>query len=180
AFRFDGVVLDSGGGGTASLDYAVYVSLWDPTAGPLLSANFGAGLGFLEDSDPQPTNAPVVFGITPDFGPKAGGTSITATGLNCAKSGAGPSVTLDVGGSRATGVNVASNTLLTANVPAGAKGPQDVTVASSFGSSLSSGGFIYTPAITTTPNAVQGGTVTIRNYGEGGNVFNNYVSGVTT
>jgi hypothetical protein len=173
-------VLDDGGGGTASVNYAAAVSLGGRTGGQFTSANFKAGLGILETSDPQPSNLPVVFGITPDFGPKAGGTAVTITGLNFDKFGAGPSVTVDVGGSSATGVNVASNTLITATVPAGAKGPQDLTVSSSFGSSFSPGAFIYTPAITTTPNSVQGGTVTIRNYGEVGNVFNTYISNVTT
>jgi hypothetical protein len=180
SFTLVDFALDTGGGGTASLNYAAYVAIGAGTGGQFASANFNAGFGLLESSNPQPTNSPVVFGITPDFGPKAGGTSVTITGLNFDKFGAGPSVTVDVGGSRATSVNVASNTLLTANVPAGAKGPQDVTVVSNFGSSLSAGGFIYTPAITSTPNAVQGGTVTIRNYGEVGNVFNTYISDVTT
>ena len=180
SFQLVDFVLDDGGGGTASASYAAAVSLGGRTGGQFTSANFKAGLGILETSDPQPTNAPVVFGITPDFGPKAGGTAITITGLNFDKFGAGPSVTVDVGGSSASGINVVSNTLITANAPAGAKGPQDLTVSSTHGTSFSPGAFIYTPAITTTPNSVQGGTVTIRNYGEVGNVFNTYVSDVTT
>jgi hypothetical protein len=180
SFQLDDFTVDVGGGGTASLNYAAYVAIGAGTGGQFASPNFSAGFGLLESSDPHPTNAPVVFGITPDFGPKAGGTLVTITGLNFDKFGSSASLTVDVGGSRATLVNYGSNTLITANVPAGAKGPQDVTVATSYGSHLTAGGYVYTPAITTTANATQGGSVTIRNYGEVGNVFNTYISNVTT
>ena len=173
-------VLDSGGGGASSPDYAAHVSLGDVSGGQLDSDRFNSGLGILETSDPEPTNSPVFFGITPDFGPKAGGTVVTVSGVNFDKFGTGPTVTLDVGGLLATGVTVLTDTQLQATVPAGAKGPASVTVTSALGSDSVADAYTYTPAVRTTPQATQGGSIQLRNYGPQGDLFNTYVSTVPT
>jgi hypothetical protein len=179
SFQLADYILDSGGGGTASSNFAAWVAFGTPSSAQLNSPRFAAGIGNLETSNPQPTNGPVVFGITEPFGPKAGGNQITVSGLNFDKFGTGPSVTVNVGGNAATGVNVSSNTQLTAFVPAGSKGPQDLTVTSVFGAHTVDDGYVYTPAITATPNSVQGGTLQLKNYGTVGHVFNTYVSTTT-
>jgi hypothetical protein len=180
SFKLTDYVLDAGGGGSASSNFAAWMSIGSPSKGQLTSPRFAAGIGILETSDPQPTNGPVIFGITQPFGPKAGGNLVSISGLNFDKFGNGPTVTVDIGGNAATGVNVSSNTQLTATAPAGAKGPQDLTVTSSFGSNTAVGGYVYTPAVTATPFSVQGGTVELKNYGTVGQVFNTYISTATT
>ncbi|HTE06701.1 MAG TPA: IPT/TIG domain-containing protein [Planctomycetota bacterium] len=179
-FQLVDFVFDSGGGGSASLGYAAHASLGASSGGKFGSAHKQAGLGILETSDPQPTNEPVVFALTPAFGPKAGGSVVTISGLNFDKFGVGPSVTVDIGGNAATSVNVISNTLLTAVVPAGISGPKAVTVSSSFGSNVQADGYVYTPAITTTANSAIGETFVMRNYGTPGHVYRTYVSTVPT
>lgn len=179
-FQLVDFIFDSGGGGSASLNFAGHSSLGATSGGQFESPRFKSGLGILETSDPQPTNEPVVFAVTPAFGPKAGGSVVTISGLNFDKFGVGPSVTVDIGGNPATGVSVISNTQLTATVPAGTSGPKPVTVTSSFGGNTQVDGYIYTPAVTTTANSAIGETFVMRNYGEVGNSFNTYVSTLQT
>ena len=101
-FKLTDYVLDSGGGGTASANFAAWMSIVSPSKGAMTSPRFAAGIGILETSDPQPTNGPVIFGITQPFGPKAGGNLVSISGLNFDRFGSGPSVTLDIGGNAAT------------------------------------------------------------------------------
>jgi len=162
-FQLVDFVFDSGGGGSASLGYAAHASLGASSGGKFGSAHKQAG-----------------FALTPAFGPKAGGSVVTISGLNFDKFGVGPSVTVDIGGNAATSVNVISNTLLTAVVPAGISGPKAVTVSSSFGSNVQADGYVYTPAITTTANSAIGETFVMRNYGTPGHVYRTYVSTVPT
>jgi len=169
-------VFDCAGGGTASVGFSAQVTIGGDTGGTSSSTNYRAGLGILETTDPKPALAPVFFAATPDFGPRAGGTPVTISGLNFDKLGVGPSLTVNVGGSLATGVNVLSSTRLTATVPAGTgvnggAGPQPVTVATSLGSSTDADGFTYTPAIRITPITKQKAQVVFRNYGPPGQPF---------
>ena len=70
-----------------------------------------------------PPLAPVVAAVNPNFGPLAGGTSVTVTG-NYFQAGA----TISIGGAAATSVVVVNATTITARTPAHAAGPTDVTV----------------------------------------------------
>jgi hypothetical protein len=179
-FQLVDFTFDAGGGGSSSLGFAAHASLGATSGGEFGSPRYKSGLGLLETSDPQPTNEPVVFAVTPAFGPKAGGSVVTISGLNFDKFGVGPSVTVDIGGNAAGSVTVLSNTQLTAVVPAGISGPSTVTVTSALGSNSSAGAWVYTPAVITTPNSAIGQTFVMQNYGEVGNVFRTYVSTTQT
>ncbi|HKD99468.1 MAG TPA: IPT/TIG domain-containing protein [Planctomycetota bacterium] len=134
AYRLDDFAFAGGGGGAASAGFAGFVAL-EPLAGAeVTSPSYRATFGFLGCWDPQPTNAPVLFGAVPDCGPLAGGTPLTLSGLNFDKLGSGPTVTVSIGGNVASGVSVASDTLLTCASPSGTVGEKDVTVANVFGS----------------------------------------------
>lgn len=180
AYELVDFALDAGGGGTASANFAAWISLGASSEGELSSPSFAAGLGILQTCDPQPTNAPVIFGLTPAFGPKAGGNAFTISGLNFDKFGTGPTLTVDIGGNAATGVSVVSSTELGATAPAGAKGPQDVTVTTALGADTAAGAYVYTPAVTATPFSSPAGTIELVNYGALGHVFHSYVSPFTT
>lgn len=81
-----------------------------------------------------------VASITPDRGPKEGGTPATITG-----EGFAPGVEVTIGGSAATNVVVVSSTQITAVTPPGSVGPADVVVRDP-GSGVSgtlAGGFAY-------------------------------------
>ncbi|MHB8264060.1 MAG: PKD domain-containing protein [Acidimicrobiales bacterium] len=69
-----------------------------------------------------PAVGPVASGISPDFGPMAGGTAVTITG-----SGFAPGATVNFGSGSASGVNVSSPSEITAVSPAGI-GTVDVRV----------------------------------------------------
>ncbi|WP_336691434.1 IPTL-CTERM sorting domain-containing protein [Delftia acidovorans] len=90
--------------------------------------------------------APTVTSISPNFGPQAGGTSVTITGTNL--SGA---TAVTFGGTPATGYTVDSATQITATSPAGT-GPVDVRVTTAGGTSAISGvdqfSYLATPTIT--------------------------------
>jgi hypothetical protein len=163
--------LDGGGGGTASIGHGAWVSVGVTDGGTLSSTNFSAGVGILETTDFVPQNAPIVFGLSPDFGTNAGGSFVTVSGYNFDKFGVGPSVTMSVDGNPATGVSVLSNTQLTATVPAGVSGLQGVVVTSSLGSNSDPDAWIYTPAVLSTEATQVGGEMDIRNYGTPGNAI---------
>jgi len=173
--RLMGLSLDGAGGGLASLDTAAFFELGEVSSGELSSPGYRASIGFLAAHDPQVTNGPVVFGIEPAFGPAAGGTPISITGMNFDKFGLG-GVGVSIGGHAAGGVVVQSASLITLLSPAGVSGPADVVVNDSIGSDTRPGGFLYTPAITTTPIVPLGGVLDIRNYGPPGNAFLTIIS----
>jgi len=137
---------------------------------------FTAQIGFLGANDPQATNAPVVFGLQPAFGPKAGGTPISIAGLNFGKFGTAANLSVTIGGQPVSDLVVQSETLITATTPAGASGPHDVVVSGDLGSSANAASFLHTPAITTTPVVATGGLLEIRNYGPVGDSFQTVVS----
>lgn len=171
--------LASAGGPECSVGHAAHSALlW--TGANLSSANHTAAIGFLGAHDPQPTNAPVIFAITPGFGPKEGGGAVALAGINFDKFGAAPTFALTIGGANASGVTVVSNTQATATAPAGAMGPADVVASTSFGSDSVTGGYIYTPAVVAQATAVPGGSLTVKNYGPLGALFELWWSPVTT
>jgi len=174
-YQLAALSLDGGGGGTCSLAFSSWVAIGELSSGQLLSANFKATIGFLAGSDPKPKNSPIVFGVTPAFGPKPGGNVITISGLNFDKFGSGPSTNVLIGGNLAV-TNVLSNTQLTATVPAGFSGPRPLQVTNPFGAYTNLTGYIYTPAITTSAIVPIGSNLTIRNYGQAGQTYDTYVS----
>jgi len=157
--------LDGGGGGECSPAFASFHALAPLSGATMTSTEFDLVLGFLGVEDPSPTNAPVIFGVTPGFGPMAGGTAIAIAGLNFDKFGVGPSILVDVAGVPATGVVVVSNTHIDALSPAGPSGPNSLTVSSSFGSDTLPEGFIHTPAVLSSPAVMLGGSLELKNYG---------------
>ena len=177
-YQLADVVVDGGGGGSASIGFGSHVSVGMITGGTLQSAHVKAVVGILgtSDPDPLPTNNPIIFGLTPDFGGKAGGTPVTVSGFNFDKLGTGPSMTLNIGGSFATSVNVLSNTQLTAIAPAGVSGPSSVTVTGSLGSGSDPDAWTYTPAVRTTAFTANGSALDITNYGTPGNVFHTLIA----
>src|SRR5262245_60738274 len=143
--RLDAYVLDAAGGGTASLNVAAHTSVGE--GGRVMSAGLiSAQIGFLGANDPQASNAPVVFGVQPAFGPKAGGTPISISGLNFGKFGTAANLSVTIGGQPVSGLVVHSETLITATTPAGGSGPHDVVVSGDLGASASPGTFLHTPA----------------------------------
>lgn len=85
---------------------------------------------------------PQVTAISPTTGPTTGGTAVTITGAGFA---AGTTVT--IGGVPATGVEVATDTQLSATTPPGAAGAADVVVTvPGLGSGTLTGGFLYADA----------------------------------
>ncbi|TAJ23714.1 MAG: hypothetical protein EPO68_02520, partial [Planctomycetota bacterium] len=171
--------LASAGGPLASNGFASHAALlW--TGGQLASANHTVEIGFLAAHDPQPTNAPVIFAIAPGFGTKDGGAPVALSGINFDKLGSGASFALSIGGASATSVSVVSNTQATATTPAGAMGPADVVASTTFGAGTLAGGYVYTPAVVASPTAVPGGSLTVKNYGPLGGLFELWWSPVTT
>src|SRR4030095_4306984 len=126
---------------------AAYAAMQPMSGAEVASPTFRATLGFLGAWDPQPSNAPVIFGVTPDCGPLAGGTPTTITGLHFDKFGTGRTVGVSCGGAAASGVVVASDTLLTCTTPPGTAGDKNVTVSSAFGSDVLANGFPYDPGL---------------------------------
>src|SRR5262245_24807448 len=88
-YRLDAVVLDCGGGGGCSLNYASWTAVGGTSGAESASTNYKGAEGMLEVADPQPSNLPVVFGVTPDFGHKSGGTPFTISGFNFDRLGTG-------------------------------------------------------------------------------------------
>ncbi len=84
--------------------------------------------------------APTVSGITPNSGTTAGGTPVTISGT-----GFLAGVTVTIGGTAATGVNVVNSTSITATTPAHSAGGVNVTVTNTDGQSGTlTSGFTYT------------------------------------
>lgn len=80
------------------------------------------------------TPPPTVTGVSPNFGPTTGGTTVTVTGTGFVDVGTG-SPAVKFGGSGASNVHVQSYTQLTAVSPPGSAGIVDVTVTADGGSS---------------------------------------------
>lgn len=110
---------------------------WHLVRTAVLLAALSASLSILHVAEAVP--APTVTAISPAVGPLAGGTAITVTGTGFAAG-----ATVDLGGSLATSVVVASATSITAVAPAHAPGAVVVTVTNSDGQGGTiSGGFTY-------------------------------------
>ncbi|MBA4372940.1 MAG: hypothetical protein C0402_08755 [Thermodesulfovibrio sp.] len=85
--------------------------------------------------------APTVTGINPTSGPAAGGTVVTITGTNL--TGA---TSVTIGGAAATSVVVVNDTTITAVMPAGTAGAQNVVVTTPGGTGTGTGLFTYMAA----------------------------------
>jgi len=174
--RLLALTLDGAGGSEASLGIAAHVTLGDLSGGQLASNHYRAVFGFLAGNDPHATTAPIVFGVQPDFGPVAGGTTVTLSGLNFDNHGQGGSLAITLDGQPAGNVVVKSASLLTLVTPPGVSGPCDLVVTSSFGTSTREGGFLYTPALVTTPVVPPGGLLELQNWGPPGDSYVTFVS----
>ncbi len=179
-YQLDGLGLGTTGGGTCSVDGIAYSTVGEVSGGTFSATNSMAGVGFLESFDPDLPAGLVIFSITPNFGGTAGGTPVVVSGLNFDKFGSGPTMQVLVGGEPATDVQVLSNTLATFTTPPGLVGERPVEMVNSFGSVTDPTGFIYTPAITTSPTVMLGGTLNITNYGSLGDMYTTFVSTSTT
>ena len=146
SYRLDDFAFAGGGGGAASISFAGALALAPMSGGDVASIHYRASFGILGVWDPQPTNGPVIFGVTPDCGPLAGGTPVTVSGLNFQKAGAG-ATSVAFGGGLASSVAVLSDTLLQCVDPSGATGNQDVVVSNAIGSDTLSAGFHYTAGL---------------------------------
>ncbi len=157
---------DCGGGGASTPNATTWGSVGMFAGGFVTSPNYQAEIGVLASNDVGTSNQPLVFAVTPAFGPKSGGQVITVSGFNFDKLGSGASAAVFIGGVACTSVNVVSNTTLTAVTPAGGPpGPQTVTVSNVLGADDLAGGYVNTPAIVTTPAVALGDTLHIVNYG---------------
>ena len=83
--------------------------------------------------------APTIGSISPSSGPTTGGTLITITGTNFCSG----NTTVTIDGVPATGVAVSSNSTITATIPAGTVGAQNVVITTPGGSATLTGGFTY-------------------------------------
>ena len=104
---------------------------------------------------------PTVTGVAPDFGPTAGGTTVTITGTNFTGATA-----VMFGPTPALNFTLISPTEIQATSPLGAEGIVDITVTTSAGTSGTSAAdqFIYQglPMVTVSPSSVlPGGTATL-------------------
>jgi hypothetical protein len=99
---------------------------------------------------------PTVTGISPNFGPVTGGTSVTVTGTGFVSGAA-----LTFAGAPATGVTVVSTTSITATAPAGTVGAVDVVVINpdSQTGTLAAGYTYIGPPTVTTLSVTTGPTV---------------------
>jgi IPT/TIG domain-containing protein len=145
-YHLEDFTFASGGGGASSASFASFVALQVVEGGESTSPSFIATFGFLGAHNPEPTNAPVLFGVTPFVGPLEGATPITIAGLNFQKPGAGP-IAATIGGTPVTGLAVVSDTILTAATPSGTAGAKNVVASSLFGSDTLAGGFTHTASL---------------------------------
>jgi hypothetical protein len=136
-----------GGGGACSPGFAMVFASQPVSGDQVASVSFNAHMGFLAANDPEPTNAPVVFGITPDCGPITGGIPITISGVNFTNRGAGPSISATIGGAAVPGLVVVSDTTITGLTPVGTVGAKDVVVSSVYGSGTLTNGYEYSAGL---------------------------------
>ena len=102
----------------------------------------GAANGSLNLAEFIETAAPTVSAISPNSGTINGGTAVTITGSHFSAG-----VTVAIGGSAATNVNVINSTTVTATTPPHASGTANVTVTNANGQSGTlTGGFTYVSA----------------------------------
>jgi IPT/TIG domain len=165
------------GGGACSIDVVAFTQVGEPTGGMSVSPNFSADIGFLGAFEPDPPAGLVVFGVAPKFGPMAGGTTVTVSGFNFDKFGAGPTTQVFVGGTPAMQVTVTSNTSLSFTTPPGTFGPAEIAIANSAGSVTVPNGFLYAPALATSQSVPVGGIFELANYGAPGD---NYLTLLST
>ena len=101
---------------------------------------------------------PAVTGVSPGSGPSAGGNTVTVTGTGFTGTSA-----VAFGTVPATSFTVNSDTSITATVPAGAVGIDDVTVTTPGGTSATSAAdqYVYHPTCTTTITGAYSGNITV-------------------
>jgi len=81
-FVLEDFSLDAAAGGMASPFHAAFVEIAAVAGAEMASPGYFGSIGFLEAHDPEPTNAPIVFGVAPALGSKAGGAAVSISGLH--------------------------------------------------------------------------------------------------
>ena len=101
---------------------------------------------------------PAVTGVSPGSGPSPGGNPVTVTGTGFTGASA-----VTFGTNPAASFTVNSDTSITATVPAGAVGIDDVTVTTPGGTSATSAAdqYVYHPACATTITGAHSGNITV-------------------
>mgnify|MGYP003572008366 CR=1 FL=1 len=155
--------LNGAGGGQASPGFSAQTGM--PQSGDitLVSTGFQARAGFISVHNPDPLTLPVVFGMLPRYGDKAGGTPVTVYGLNFQPTSGW---TLATSGTIAVGSG-------SPNMGAGSK---IVIVTNTSGSDTQSRGWTYTPAVVASPNAYQNAPWKLTHYGPPGTNYSTYMS----
>jgi formylglycine-generating enzyme required for sulfatase activity len=120
------------------------------------SATLGSGYTYFA--------APSVSGVSPAAGPLQGGTVVTITGAGFGPNLGGLPPTVMIGGVAATGVQVVSQSTLTAVAPANSAGTKPVSVTTPGGTATLANAFTYYPAtgiasVTPASGPLQGGSV---------------------
>ena len=122
---------------------AIVVDALKVTLLSALGSKFNTSITVAESScsatGPDIESPPTVTGITPKYGPIAGGTQVTVTGNDFL-----PGSTVSFGGTPATNVVIDSPSQLTATSPAHAAGPVNVVVTNAFGSSPINANDVFT------------------------------------
>lgn len=167
-------------GGMSSPQHAAFVDLVAVAGADMSSPQYLGAIGFLAAHDPEPTNAPVVFAVSPGSGAKAGGTPVAISGLNFQHPSAGANPTVAFGGAAIGALVVVSDTLITGIAPALSAGPADVVVTSALGSGTLPNGWVASPAVTCSPSVAIGASLEVRNFGPPGGTFELWFSPVTT
>ena len=172
-----------GGGGGASSEFNYNVGAMSTlSSAEVTSTSFEAEYGLLGTYNPDPTIVPfpVLWGILPRDGINQGGTPVTLYGLNLS----GVNL-VEVGSSVVSGVAIPSGTIITgtttqgsgsANLGAGQKtvkvtDPQDPQSIATL-----KNGWVYTPAITSSPTAYQGAKYVMTHYGPANGTYSTWLS----
>lgn len=160
--RLEGFVHEGAGGVLVADDHSAQLSLGG-ALGSTGTTLFVAELGLLPSADALGSGPPAILAVEPAFGHHAGGTPVHVHGLHLDTPGASFAFG-DVG---AVGLGPASGTGVDLSTPAGARGPVDVSVSSIAGDDSLADGFVYTPAVLTTPTVAIGGQMELENFSGG-------------
>ncbi|MBI4577979.1 MAG: S8 family serine peptidase [Planctomycetes bacterium] len=133
-------LLDTDGDGLLDVD-ELRVHGTDPLRADTDGDGFADGAEFARGTNPRCHDV-LLTSVLPIFGPEAGGTLVSITGVGFLANHAGPN-TVSFGGVAATLVTVVSDSELSALTPSGAAGPVDVVVTNANGASRLPGGYAY-------------------------------------
>ena len=110
-----------------------------PASAAVTSFMIGSKILSNPAEDDSGTGGVFITGVSPAFGPEAGGTVVTLTGTGLVAG----DTTVKVGGNAATDITVTNATTMTFKTPAGSAGTVDITVTTSAGTATLAGAFTY-------------------------------------